>query len=353
MPISVRCPKCGHGYQLRDELAGKQAKCRCGEVLSIPAATTLSSLLDEEHIGQSPDDAIGEPMPAAAMPTRYKSSPQFGKGIGRSKKRGKDNTVAIVAAVVGGAVVLFVVILAMFLMSGSEDKPLAVAPPPAPAPPPQPTGLPGQTTPEETFESYKQAWIAGDWPRVYALFAPEAQEQMTTVLAMMGASLGPVCPELAAVAKQYGVEPTALAGLSSGNADPFAAEQPAKPAPDSIAAQMQGMGTLIKDKPAFFAAAMPVFLNFLKSDKFAGIAQMGSQASGVSLTSGLDLLPIMSETTTLSDVSENGPTASGIAKTPLPAAQPGAAQPAPGGAEKTTPMKFNQISGSWYIGPAL
>ena len=30
MTISVRCPKCGHGYQLRDELAGKQAKCLRG-----------------------------------------------------------------------------------------------------------------------------------------------------------------------------------------------------------------------------------------------------------------------------------------------------------------------------------
>lgn len=353
MTISVRCPKCGHGYQLRDELAGKQAKCRCGATLSIPVATSLTSLLDEEHIGPSPDDVI-PPAPAAALASaRSKSSPKFGKGFSHGKKHGKDNTVAIVAGVVGGVAVLFVVILVLFMLSGGEDKPLAVAPPPpAPSAPPQPTALPGQGSPQEVFETYKQAWLSGNWARVYELLAPQAREQMTAILAVMGASLGPVCPELAAVAKQHGVEPAALAGLMAGGGDPFA-QQSAQPSPDALAAQVQGMGNLIKDKPAFFAAAMPEFIKFVQSDKFAGIAQLGGQMSGVSLTSGLDLLPIMSAATTLSDVAETGESASGVAKTPPPAAPPGATPPAAPAAEKVTPMKFNQISGSWYVGAAL
>jgi len=37
MPISLRCPDCGKVYRIRDERAGKQAKCQCGAVMRIPA----------------------------------------------------------------------------------------------------------------------------------------------------------------------------------------------------------------------------------------------------------------------------------------------------------------------------
>ncbi len=38
MPIAVNCSQCGRSYQLRDELAGKKAKCKCGGTILIPAA---------------------------------------------------------------------------------------------------------------------------------------------------------------------------------------------------------------------------------------------------------------------------------------------------------------------------
>ena len=182
MPISVRCPKCGHGYQLRDELAGKQAKCRCGQTLSIPVATPLTSLLDEENIGQSPDDIVPTMPPdmVAARPKRSQSSPQFGKGFSNKKKHGKDNTTVVIASVAGGVVVFFIVLLVWFLLTGSTAKPRASATPPPTAPSrPRLTSLPGQATPQETFETFKQAWAAGDWDRVYSLLTPAAQNQMT------------------------------------------------------------------------------------------------------------------------------------------------------------------------------
>lgn len=37
MPISLRCPKCGSAYTLKDELAGKQVKCKCSEKLTVAA----------------------------------------------------------------------------------------------------------------------------------------------------------------------------------------------------------------------------------------------------------------------------------------------------------------------------
>ena len=59
MPIAVRCGKCGKTFSVPDNMAGKQAKCPCGGVLSIPAPaaararqpqpqSSLASFLDEE-----------------------------------------------------------------------------------------------------------------------------------------------------------------------------------------------------------------------------------------------------------------------------------------------------------------
>ena len=48
MSIAVQCPKCGRGYQVRDELGGKQFKCPCGEVVAVAARSALMNLLDEE-----------------------------------------------------------------------------------------------------------------------------------------------------------------------------------------------------------------------------------------------------------------------------------------------------------------
>ncbi len=342
MPISVHCSKCGHGYQLRDELAGKQAKCRCGQTLSIPESTTLSGLLDEEHIGEPPD-GMGATMPQGPIqsrPQRPQSSPQFGRGFAK-KKRGKDNTTAIIASVAGVVVVLFVVLLAVFL-TGSENKPVtSVPPPPVTAGPPVVTSLPGQATPQETFETYQRAWAAKDWARVYSLLTPEAQNQMTAVIAMLSATLGTMNPEFAAVAQKHGIEAMGLAGLSMGGADHFAEEQPARPDANAAASQAIGPTASIQDKKAFFIDALPVFLKFIQSQEFAAIARMGSQMSGVSLSDGFDMLPIFTASTTLSDVRINGQTATGVAKTPAT------------GKEKVTPLKFEQRSGSWYIGMSL
>jgi len=37
MAIMLECPGCGKRYKLKDEMAGKQAKCACGNVITVPA----------------------------------------------------------------------------------------------------------------------------------------------------------------------------------------------------------------------------------------------------------------------------------------------------------------------------
>jgi hypothetical protein len=36
MSISLRCPGCGKVYEVREDLAGKQAKCKCGAAMKVP-----------------------------------------------------------------------------------------------------------------------------------------------------------------------------------------------------------------------------------------------------------------------------------------------------------------------------
>jgi len=43
MPIAVTCPGCKKIYRVKDEIAGKRAKCSsCGNVLTIPVAERIS-----------------------------------------------------------------------------------------------------------------------------------------------------------------------------------------------------------------------------------------------------------------------------------------------------------------------
>lgn len=36
MTIAFNCPHCNHAYNIKDELAGTQARCKCGNAITIP-----------------------------------------------------------------------------------------------------------------------------------------------------------------------------------------------------------------------------------------------------------------------------------------------------------------------------
>jgi hypothetical protein len=48
MAILVQCSHCARGFQVRDELGGRQVRCQCGETVTVPARSALLRLLDEE-----------------------------------------------------------------------------------------------------------------------------------------------------------------------------------------------------------------------------------------------------------------------------------------------------------------
>ena len=69
--IQFTCPSCSKPYKVKPELAGKKAKCKCGNVMQIPAAeqpAELEPLVEEPLL----DDPLGSfPDPAGASSDSY------------------------------------------------------------------------------------------------------------------------------------------------------------------------------------------------------------------------------------------------------------------------------------------
>jgi hypothetical protein len=67
MAIVVQCVHCGQRYRLSDDLAGKQAKCKCGQILSVPGAAAAAADNQADVLGDSAARE-NEPAIAATLP---------------------------------------------------------------------------------------------------------------------------------------------------------------------------------------------------------------------------------------------------------------------------------------------
>lgn len=101
MPISATCPECGKTYQVKDDFAGKQFRCKeCQGVVSVP--TTKASTGDpwddlDLNSFQDQSPAAEDEFEAPAVPRR--------RGTGKKKSKSTDSggkdAVAIIALVAG------------------------------------------------------------------------------------------------------------------------------------------------------------------------------------------------------------------------------------------------------------
>jgi RsiW-degrading membrane proteinase PrsW (M82 family) len=64
MSIAFTCDQCGKSFRVKDELAGKKAKCKCGHLLLVPQASQES----EEDIFAIKEDPAQAPAPRRARP---------------------------------------------------------------------------------------------------------------------------------------------------------------------------------------------------------------------------------------------------------------------------------------------
>ncbi|HUY91897.1 MAG TPA: hypothetical protein VMV10_24365 [Pirellulales bacterium] len=73
MPVSVRCQHCGQRYSVREDLLGKQIKCKaCGQVMAIVAEAAATNAA-----GPKPASKLA---PAAAKPAAARAAPAASAG---------------------------------------------------------------------------------------------------------------------------------------------------------------------------------------------------------------------------------------------------------------------------------
>ncbi|MCA9124470.1 MAG: hypothetical protein H6822_25305 [Planctomycetaceae bacterium] len=71
MPIQFACPGCGKDYNVKDELAGKKAKCKCGAVMPIPDPAAAAVIETDPLFADAPagDDLFGNDLFGESLPT--------------------------------------------------------------------------------------------------------------------------------------------------------------------------------------------------------------------------------------------------------------------------------------------
>ena len=83
MPIEFNCPSCGKAYRVKDELAGKSAKCKCGERVQVPSAPPAADPLFAEPLGVDLD-AIEAPTAPTALSENERQAILSSPGTGSS-----------------------------------------------------------------------------------------------------------------------------------------------------------------------------------------------------------------------------------------------------------------------------
>ncbi len=165
MSIAIKCPGCGKDYNVKEDLAGKRVKCKCGQAMKVPAAVDASdpmgSLLDE---ALPPTEATkpGGPRRAPAAKPAETSAPVKTKK--KAKKKSDDMSPVGVALVGVGMVAVLLAgvgVAAFFLMRSYR---------------------PGSASPEEAFKARKEAVDRDDSRMIARVYSPGAHAALANVM---------------------------------------------------------------------------------------------------------------------------------------------------------------------------
>jgi peroxiredoxin len=136
MAIIVQCPACAQRYRLRDDLAGRTAKCKCGQLIQVPASSSASLVELCEDLNES-----GPATPTQQSPS---SAPSIGStgfippgipGLGGdapspAKQSGKSATkkaLNLIVTCVAAVAVLAIVLLGVWYWVDMQEKAQRVA----------------------------------------------------------------------------------------------------------------------------------------------------------------------------------------------------------------------------------
>lgn len=362
MAIAIKCPACGRGYRLKDELAGKRVKCQCGQPIIVPRPAEVAKSDDAAYaVGETVQSAvtsmIDEEIAAAAKKAAAETTPGLRDAEAlaaveerRAIKRGQwtrkqKNLLAGIGVAAGclvAAVVIYVVVAAAL--------------------------KPGYSTPEDAFRANRDAVAKRNWRAEFLTLDPESQDRVVGATAWSGVYMAAESPKVAAVLKKHGLgeavdavkaeqeaareslrkyeeqamNPVAAAAMieatASAEDDEFS-EEDESPDEDSpiggmfadIDAKQRQYAAAIGDKTAFYAEMVKAM-----DEEFKASLPENAVLRMMALDPRNDLLRALAQAD-LSDVKIDGDKAQGKMTVVL------------GGERVDAPAMFKRIDGRWLV----
>ncbi|MBN2021601.1 MAG: hypothetical protein JW809_02300 [Pirellulales bacterium] len=246
----MRCPGCGQEYRVRDELAGKKVKCRCGQTFAVPVPVVepapMATLLEEESLfGPTSADAM---LMDAAGPALDSASTTLAPLPRKRRPRRQGTNPAVIVALVGAGVAgLLLIGFVVFLLTAPGSAPATTSSAGSAA------SSARWPTPESVTRDFIEAGVKRDWKTFYETFAPETQEFLVGGVAFAAAIASQESPDMQALVAKHGLDPakTMAAGFRLGS-DPDGLR------PETMLRLFKETAEPISDRPGFFAEAMRI-----------------------------------------------------------------------------------------------
>ncbi len=217
MSISLKCPGCGKAYKVREDLAGKRVKCKCGQAITIPAPAAaaeaepetydlaptvdppptvgatpmidpgaMSDLLDGELAADAKQAAAASQQ---APPAAEEFRPAREEVEEPAEKRGGgfSNSAAFPVLCIGGVLTACAVVAIVVVWMATR---------------------PGFGSPEDAYAKHQNALRYWKWSELIETHTAESQE--TIVVGMIDAldmSESLTIREIRAVFEKYGIQP--------------------------------------------------------------------------------------------------------------------------------------------------
>ena len=329
MAISFQCPECGKSYNVGEELAGKRARCKCGQEMLVPEpapvsdADAMSALLDAELPPVDEDAPPGH----VAVAGRG-AGPLRPVAAARRKSQSGTGPLLWIGIGAGGLVGLAMLLVVVFLVSGNR-KSAEVGGESSGAD--DQSALPAYASPEEVFQANLKATVEKDWETLIRLWTPKSQENMIGGVAFAAAMLGGDDPKIGELMGKHGIDESLWKGSVPDASKPSDFMQAMQKNMQAMQKKSKTLAAAVDDKPAFFAELMKL------------LEERGEELTRKAELPGMDLAKLQEESeqarqnAKLVDVQIDGDTAQGKQATSLR------------GKEVKAPVEFRKIDGSWFL----
>ncbi len=174
MAIELKCAECGKSYQLKDSLAGKRVKCKCGCSMAVPTPPAaaddplglgdaglpgpLGDLLDSDLPSADGTALPAVTLSATPVPMTTAGTTAKKKVANKKKPEGMSNTAT--GLMVAGFIISVIAVMGIVLLLVRWSVKT------------------GFETPEAAFAAHQQSLIDKNWAAQIQTFTPAAQRDL-------------------------------------------------------------------------------------------------------------------------------------------------------------------------------